>query len=63
MTKQEYNKEFQDIVIWAEEETKKINKKLPIVGLDGNKEVYKKIHEEYNNRIKELKNKYENSTY
>ena len=63
MTKQEYNKRFQEIVNWAEKETKKINKKLQVVGLDGNKEAYKRIHEEYRDKINELKRKYEKNTY
>jgi len=63
MTKQEYKKKFQEIVNWAEKETQKISKNVQNVGLDDNKDKYKKIHDEYQNKINELKKELKNNTY
>ncbi len=58
MTREEYKNKFKEIVDWADKETEKVNKKVEIIGLDGNKEAYQPIHTEYKNKINELKNDY-----
>lgn len=63
MTKKEYEDRFKEIVNWAEKETEKINKKIEVFGMDTNKDKYRKIHDEYQKKLNELKNEYEGSTY
>lgn len=63
MTEKEYKIKFKEIVNWAEKETDKINKKIETIGLDTNKEKYKKIHQEYEEKIRKLNKEFKNSTY
>ncbi len=58
MTEQEYKAKFKEIIKWAEKETEKIDKDTKAIGLDTNKDKYKKIHEEYESKINKLKEEY-----
>lgn len=58
MTEKEYEKKIKEIVNWADEETERITKNIDSIGLDTNKDKYKRIHNEYSKRIKKLKEEY-----
>lgn len=54
MTEKEYKIKFKELVNWVERETDKITQDLETIGLDTNKDKYKKIHEEYEEKIRKL---------
>ena len=58
MTEKEYKIKFKEIVDWAEKETSKINKSIKNIGLDSNKEKYRKIHKEYEEKLSKLKEEF-----
>lgn len=63
MTKEEAQREFEEILDWAIAEEDKISEELraegKLFGLDTNSERYKPIAEERNRRIRELQKRYE----
>ncbi|HJJ05171.1 MAG TPA: hypothetical protein OIM45_04835 [Clostridiaceae bacterium] len=66
MTEKEFKSKYDEIIEWCINETNKITEKLKkenkMQGLDTNKLEYAQIHQEFENKIKKLKEEYK-STY
>lgn len=62
MTQKEYEKKHNEIIEWCINEldkmTEEIKKENKYIGLDGNKERYQPIYNEYENKLNKLKEEY-----
>lgn len=62
MTEQEFKTRYNEIIDWYIKETDKITEKLKkenkIQGLDTNKDEYAQLYNEYTNKIRKLREKY-----